>query len=64
MFHYDVNVGVMQFFHMLLFVLPCDTNIMKCTEERDLGVMFDKGLIFDTHVQSAINKANSMLGII
>ena len=38
---------------------------MKCTEEKDLAVIFDKDLIFDTHsVQSAINKANSMLGII
>ena len=43
-----------------------NTNIMKCTEEKDLGVIFDfnKDLIFDTHVLSSINKANSMLGII
>ena len=41
-----------------------NTNIMKCTGEKDLGVIFDKDLIFDTHVQSAINKAKSMLGII
>ena len=49
--------------------VPCsendnNTSIMKCTEEKDLGVIFDKDLVFGTHVQSAINKAYSMLGII
>ena len=37
---------------------------MKCTEKKDLGVIFEKDLIFGPHVQSATNKANIMLGII
>ena len=39
-------------------------DIEECQEERDLGVLFDQQLKFDRHIQSAINKANKMLGII
>ena len=38
--------------------------IAKCEEEKDLGVIFDKYLSFDAHIQNCINKANSMIGII
>ena len=38
--------------------------INKCTDEKDLGVIFDYKLSFDTHIQHAINRANRMLGII
>ena len=39
-------------------------NVGKCEEEKDLGVIFDKYLSFDAHIQNSINKANSMIGII
>jgi len=40
------------------------TEVMKCKEEKDLGVTFDSKLSFDPHIQNCINKANKMLGII
>jgi len=53
---------------------PCFTYTMKtdnvtsqivtCDEEKDLGVTFDKSLSFDPHIQSSINKANKMIGLI
>lgn len=39
-------------------------TVMKCEEEKDLGVTFDDHLSFDKHIQNIINKANKMLGII
>ena len=39
-------------------------NIVKCEEEKDLGVIFDCKLSFDVHIQSAISKANKIVGII
>jgi hypothetical protein len=39
-------------------------EINKCTEEKDLGVLFDEKLSFDGHIQSCIKKANRILGII
>ena len=39
-------------------------NIMKCDEEKDLGVVFDCMLSFDSHIQTVINKANRNIGII
>ena len=39
-------------------------QINECTQERDLGVIFDSKLSFDAHVQSCISKANKILGII
>ena len=39
-------------------------NIVKCEEEKDLGVIFDCKLSFDVHIQSAISKANRIVGII
>ena len=41
-----------------------ETEVQECTQEKDLGVVFDNKLKFDLHVQSAINKANKMTGII
>ena len=38
--------------------------IHKCEEEKDLGVIFDKDLLFDAHIQKSINKANQMVGLI
>ena len=38
--------------------------LQKCEEEKDLGVIFDKDLSFDTHVQKCIKKANQMIGLI
>ena len=37
---------------------------MKCDEEKDLGVVFDCMLSFDSHIQTVINKANRNIGII
>ena len=39
-------------------------SIAKCNEEKDLGVIFDKSFSFDVHIQSYINKANKLIGII
>ena len=38
-------------------------NIAKC-EEKELGVIFDKYLSFDAHIQNSFNKASSKIGII
>ena len=38
--------------------------IPKCTEEKDLGVIFDDTLKFDLHIESIVRKANSMIGLI
>ena len=41
-----------------------DIKIQSCEEEKDLGIIFDKTLLFDTHVQKSIDKANQMVGLI
>ena len=41
-----------------------NVNIMKCEEEKDMGVVFDCMLSFDSHIQTVINKANRNIGII
>ena len=38
--------------------------INTCTDEKDLGVTFDNNLSFGPHIQTVINKANQMIGII
>ena len=38
--------------------------LANCDQEKDLGVTFDNNLLFDTHIQKAVNKANQMLGLI
>ena len=35
-----------------------------CNEEKDLGITFDEKLSFDIHINSCINKANKMIGLI
>ena len=39
-------------------------KIEQCSKEKDLGVVFDDTLKFDLHINDAIKKANSMLGLI
>jgi hypothetical protein len=39
-------------------------RLTVCDEEKDLGVIFDKNLKFDKQVESSVQKANKMLGII
>ncbi|KAK3882038.1 hypothetical protein Pcinc_013562 [Petrolisthes cinctipes] len=39
-------------------------HIMTTTEEKDLGMIVDSGLTFSKHIQTQINKANSVLGAI
>ena len=38
--------------------------IGKCTQEKDLGIIFDKTLKFDLHINSQVSKANKVLGLI
>ena len=38
--------------------------INKCTEETDLGVIFDEDMSFDKHLNKTITKANQILGIV
>ena len=40
------------------------SELQVCDNEKDLGVIFDNKLSFDLHIQTAINKANSRIGII
>ena len=39
-------------------------SIAKFNEEKDLGAIFDNSFTFDAHIQSCINKANKIIGII
>ena len=40
------------------------SNITECDEEKDLGVIIDNELKFDSHIQEAIKRANRTLGLI
>ena len=42
----------------------CSVSVVKCTEEKDLGVYFDCNLSFDRHIQQAITKSNQIIGMI
>ena len=39
-------------------------TVTTCNSEKDLGVIFDKELTFNNHIQTCINKANQMIGLI
>jgi hypothetical protein len=39
-------------------------TLSSCVEEKDLGVIFDRTLSFDVHIQKVVTKANQMVGII
>ena len=39
-------------------------SIAKCNEEKDLGIIFNKSFSFDVRIQSCINEANKIIGII
>ena len=41
-----------------------DIKIPQCSEEKDLGVIFDTSLKFDLHIDAMVNKANNMIGLI
>ena len=42
-----------------------DESVLNiCSEEKDLGVIFDGKLSFDAHIQNCISKANRILGVI
>ena len=38
-------------------------STVKCNEEKDLGIIFNKSFSFEVHIQSCINKTNKMIGI-
>ena len=40
------------------------SDIIECDNEKDLGVIFDKSLKFDTHIQKAVAKGNQVIGLI
>ena len=42
----------------------CDTCLEDVREEKDLGIIVDKKLKFDTHTVTQANKANKVLGLI
>ena len=39
-------------------------SIAECNEKKDLEVTFDRSFSSDVNIQSCINKANKMIGII
>ena len=39
-------------------------KLTDCDEEKDLGVIFDKDLNFNKHIQACTSKANKMIGVI
>merc|ERR1712055_360296 len=39
-------------------------ELAETTVERDLGVLVDNCLEFDTHIKAIVNKANRMMGLI
>ena len=41
-----------------------DIEITQVYEEKDLGVIFEKNMPFNTHLQTSINKGNEILGLI
>ena len=41
--------------------MTCSTPILRCTEEIDLGVVFDTKLSLRNHIKMNINKANKLL---
>ena len=36
-------------------------NLETCSEEKDLGIIFDDNLGFDIHIDNITKKANQML---
>ena len=51
--------------HYLTYVCSSSsTQILHCTEEKDMGVVFDINLSFRNHISMSINEANKLLGII
>ena len=59
--HFGKNLNNCKYFMVLNDVFE---EIKSVSEERDLGVVFDCSLNFDSHIQKIISKANQMLGII
>lgn len=41
-----------------------DTTLKQVSQEKDIGVIVDEQLKFESHVYEKINKANSMMGLI
>ena len=42
-----------------------ETTVLENVErEKDIGVMIDRKLTFEKHIQTQINKANQILGLI
>ena len=41
-----------------------ETTLKRVKQEKDIGVVVDEQLKFDSHIYEKINKANSMMGLI
>ena len=41
-----------------------DTTLKQVSQEKDIGIIVDEQLKFESHVYEKINKANSMMGLI
>ena len=41
-----------------------DTTLKQVIQEKDIGVIVDKQLKFESHVYEKINKTNSLIGLI
>ena len=41
-----------------------DTKLKQVSQEKDIGVIVDEQLKFESHIYEKINKANSMMGLI
>ena len=41
-----------------------DHPVTSTLEEKDLGLMVDRKLTFETHISAKVNKANQMMGMV
>ena len=57
-----VGINNQRFYYTMKLNYTKTINIVKYEEEKDLGVIFDCKLSFDVHIQSAISKANKIVG--
>ena len=59
-----LHIGKHNPYHTYHFDIPGNTPLTTTNFEKDLGVIFDNHLHFDIHIDSSINRANRLLGVI